>query len=137
MLARSLAILSLMIAAVLAASFGLRGANPLVASGLLWGVGGGAVAALTAIGGAWWAESRRMRVNQALAIVVVGMLFRMMFLGGWLLLAIKLSEFSGLAFIIGFGLVFVTGQILEVWMLFRLGSRQPPADRPRRIGDAL
>ncbi|HEY0839597.1 MAG TPA: hypothetical protein VGD74_05380, partial [Vulgatibacter sp.] len=89
-----------------------------------WGLGCGTVAALSAIGGAFWAESRRLPLNRALAIVVVGMLFRMLFLAAAMLIAIELVQVAPMAFVLGFGAVYVAGQALEVWMLNRLRSRR-------------
>lgn len=120
---RALTLLTLDIVAVTALGLWLRSEGSPLGEGLLWGVVGGAITALSAIGGAWWAEFRRLKANQALAILVVGMLGRMAFLVVWAVLAVKLGEVDVLAFVAGFGAVFLLGQILEVWMLTRLGSR--------------
>ncbi len=120
MLGKALTLLGLVVAVVLAVAFRLRGEDAEMAVGMMWGIGGGTVAALSAIGGAFWAESRKLKLNQALAIVVMGMLFRMLFLGAFMLAAIKLALVNPMAFILGFAAVYVAGQALEVWMLARL-----------------
>jgi len=125
MLVKALLILGIDIAIVFALGVWLQlGGHPL-GPGILWGLFGGVVCALSAIGGAWWAEIKRLPPNTTLAIVVAGMLGRMFFLGAWALLAIKLGEADGLGFLGGFGAVYLLGQILEVWMLARLKDKKP------------
>lgn len=122
-ISRALILLTLDIAAMTALGLWLRQEGNPLGEGLLWGVAGGAITALSAIGGAWWAAFKGMKANQALAILVVGMLGRMFFLVVWAVLAVKLGEVDVLGFVAGFGAVFLLGQVLEVWMLTRLGSR--------------
>lgn len=106
-------------------AFYLREVDAAWAHGLFWGVPGGLVCALSAVGIALWADVRGMNVKQALAAVVVGMLFRMAFLAGWTLLAVLVGGAHALAFLAGFGGVYLAGQALEVWLLTRLRSRAP------------
>ena len=124
MLVKALLILGFDIAAVFALGVWLQQGGHALGPGILWGLFGGVVCALSAIGGAWWAEIRGLSPNGALAIVVAGMLGRMFFLGAWALLAFKVGEVDGLGFIGGFGAVYLVGQVLEVWMLFRLKGNQ-------------
>lgn len=125
LITRALVLLAIDILAFAALGLWLRKEGNPLADGILWGVAGGAVTALSAIGGAWWAEFKGLRPNQALAILVVGMLGRMMFLLVWALLAVKVGEVDVLGFLAGFGGVFLMGQVLEVWMLTRLSSSRP------------
>lgn len=99
----------------------LREGKPLGA-GILWGMGGGTVTAFSAIGGAWWAESRGMNPKQALAVIVLGMLGRLVFLGAYAVVALLVGNANGLGFFLGFGGVFLVGQVLEVALLARLGN---------------
>jgi len=125
MLLKALLILGLDVAIVFGVGVWLQQGGHALGPGLLWGLFGGLVCALTAIGGAWWAEVKRLPTNGALAIVVAGMLARMFFLGAWALLAFKVGQVDGLGFLAGFGAVYLLGQVLEVWMLFRLKSGRP------------
>lgn len=127
MLRTSLAVLALASFAVLALAMRLASDLPSVSDGLLWGLSGGILAALTAVGGAYWAEAKGKTVQQALAVVVVGMLFRMFFLGGWTLLAVFVGDAHAFAFLGGFGAIYLVGQALEVWMLVRLKAASSPA----------
>jgi len=124
MLGKALAILAADIAIVASVAVHVRGEDLDMSNGLLWGLGCGTIAALSAIGGAFWAESKRLPMNRALAIVVVGMLFRMFFLAAAMLVAIELIQVTPIAFVFGFGAVYVAGQALEVWMLTRLRAQR-------------
>jgi len=109
----------------------LRDVNPTWAHGLFWGVPGGLICAVSAVGIALWADRRKMSVKHAFAVVVVGMLFRMVFLAAWTILAILVGKTHAFAFLTGFGGVYLTGQALEVWLLARLGKRrEDEAARP-------
>ena len=121
---RALALLGIDTAAVLALGLWLQSQGPPFGGGMLWGLFAGVLTALSAIGGAWFAEVKGLKPNQALAIVVVGMLGRMAFLTVWALIAVHVGGTDALGFITGFGAVYLLGQILEVWMLTRLKSGQ-------------
>lgn len=125
LITRALALLAIDILAVLGLGLWLQNQGHPLGNGILWGLVGGVVTAVSAIGGAWYAEMKGMKPNQALAVVVVGMLGRMFFLGAWALLAIKVGEVDGIGFLGGFGAVYILGQVLEVWMLNRLKSTRP------------
>ncbi len=126
MLVKALTILGLDIAVVFSLAMWLQQSGNAMGTGILWGLFGGILCALSAIGGAWWAEVRGLPPNQALLIVVTGFLARMFFVGAWALLAFRVGEADGLGFVIGFGAVYLVGQVLEVWMLARLkGGRAP------------
>lgn len=127
MLGKALAILAADVAIVAAVAVRVRGDDLDMSNGLLWGLGCGTIAALSAIGGAFWAETRRLPMNRALAIVVVGMLFRMFFLAAAMLVAIELVEVAPIGFVFGFSAVYVAGQALEVWMLTRLRNQRSQA----------
>jgi hypothetical protein len=118
----------LLLAIDAAAVFGLGAwlshqAHP-AGAGILWGAGAGTIAALSAIGGAFWAGHSGMKLSQALAVVVVGFLFRMLFLTVWLVVAVSVGEVDTFGFLGGFGAVYLVGQILEVAMLLRLNARR-------------
>lgn len=132
MLRKAFAILAAVFLLVLGLGLWLFGDEPASKAGLLWGLGGGLFTATSAVGGAYGAESRGLQVNQALAVVVVGMLFRLLFLGAFTLLAIRLGRIDGLIYVLAFGSVFLTGQVLEVWMLSRL-ARGRRGDTPRKV----
>lgn len=121
---RALLVLALDVLAVLGIALWLRHAGDPLGGGILWGSVAGIVTAASAIGGAWWAEAAGMQPNQALAVVVVGMLGRMFFLGAWAILAVKAGGADPLGFLVGFAAIYVIGQILEVWMLLRLKGRR-------------
>lgn len=125
LISRALALLTLDIVAMAGLGIWLRQQGNPLGEGLLWGVVGGAITALSALGGAWWAQFKGLKANQALAILVVGMLGRMFFLVVWAVLAVKLGEVDVLGFVAGFGAVFLLGQVLEVWMLLGLNARRP------------
>jgi len=127
MLGKALAILAADVAIVAAVAIRVRGSDLDMSNGLLWGLGCGTIAALSAIVGAFWAETRRLPMNRALAIVVVGMLFRMFFLAAAMLVAIELVQVAPIGFVFGFGAVYVAGQALEVWMLTRLRNQRSQA----------
>lgn len=127
MLGKALALLALDVAIVASVAVHVRPDDLGMSNGLLWGLGCGTVAALSAIGGAFWAESRKLPLNRALGIVVAGMLFRMFFLAAAMLIAIELIQVTPLAFVFGFGAVYVAGQALEVWMLTRSRSKRSDA----------
>lgn len=114
----------LILAGATALAFGgvlyLESIQSAMAGGALWGLGGGLVAALSALGGAAFAVRRNLAMNQALAIVVVGMLVRMLFMGAVTIAAIKLGGVDPVGFVIGFGVIFLVGQALEVRMLVGL-----------------
>ncbi|WP_373049343.1 hypothetical protein [Vulgatibacter sp.] len=125
LITRALAILGFVIFAVLGLGLWLQQKGSPMGASILWGLVGGVVTAISAVGGAWWAEVKNLKPNQALAIVVVGMLGRMLFLGAWALVAIAVGGVDGLGFLGGFGAVYLVGQVLEVWMLNRLKGDQP------------
>jgi len=122
---RALALLGIDAAAVLAVGLWLHAQGRPFGEGMLWGLVAGVVTALSAIGGAWFAEVKGLKPNQALAVVVVGMLGRMVLLTIWALIAVHVGKADALGFVAGFGAVYVLGQVLEVWMLTRLKSGQP------------
>lgn len=128
MFRRSLLILSLDVILVLLLGLWIRGKDVGLGDGVIWGMIGGLICALSAIGAAAWAEKKRLSVHQSLAVVVVGMLFRMIFLVGWTLLAVVVGEAHAVAFIGGFGAVYLVGQVLEVWMLARLAKPSAPSE---------
>ncbi len=102
----------------------LRGVDTAWAHGIFWGVPGGLVCAVSAVGIALWADRRGMKIQQALAAVVMGMLFRMVFLAGWTVLAVLVAKAHALPYLAGFGGVYLTGQGIEVWLLTRMRDRQ-------------
>mgnify|MGYP001323211409 FL=1 len=118
---RALAILAFDALVLIGIGLHLAHASPALASGLFWGVPGGLVCSVSAVGLAVWAERRRMSIKRALAVLVSGMLFRMFFLAGWTLVAILLGGAHALSYLVGFGGVYLVGQGLEIWLLARLG----------------
>ncbi|HLV61114.1 MAG TPA: hypothetical protein VKY51_06910, partial [Fredinandcohnia sp.] len=124
MVRKALGILAASAALVFAIAVSLRGQSAAWSHGLLWGAPGGLICAASAVGIALWAERRGLAIKQALAAVVVGMLFRMSFLAGWTLIAVLGARAHAVAFLAGFGGVYLVGQILEVWLLTRLRIRQ-------------
>lgn len=124
MVRKALGILLVDAVVFLGLAFYLREVDATWSHGLFWGVPGGLVCALSAVGIALWADLRGMQVKQALAAVVVGMLFRMLFLAGWTILAVLVGGAHAVAFLAGFGGVYLVGQGLEVWLLTRLRDRQ-------------
>lgn len=124
MIYKALALLFVDVVIVLAGGVWLHGKDVALGHGAFWGLAGGLICALSAVGGAYWAEAKGKTVQQALAVVVVGMLFRMFFLGGWTILAVRIGEANALSFIGGFGAIYLVGQVLEVWMLTKLRQRQ-------------
>jgi|GEM_PF-2418963 len=123
MLRRALGILAVDALVLIGIGFHLRETNPAWAHGLFWGVPGGLICAISAVGLAYWAERRKMSIKQALAVLVAGMLFRMFFLAAWTLVAVLLGGAHALAYLAGFGGVYLVGQGLEIWLLARLGKR--------------
>jgi len=124
MLGRSLTILTIAAALAIAVALKLRGDGHHLADGILWGVAGGFLAALSAVGGAIWAVARNLAMNQALAIVVVGMLVRMAFLAALTVAAVKLGGVDPVGFVLGFAGIYIVGQALEVRLLTRLKARR-------------
>lgn len=122
---RALGSLLVVIALVVAAGVHLARGGSAFGTGLLWGAPAGAITALTAIGGAWWAEARNLDAKQAMAVMVVGMLGRMVFLTAWAVFAVLYADVDVLGFVAGFGSIYLVGQALEVWMLARRQQAPP------------
>lgn len=130
MAARAIGILFVDAFLLLGLALYLREAEAAWSHGLFWGVPGGLVCALSAVGIALWADVRGLEIKQALAAVVGGMLFRMAFLAGWTLLAVLVGKAHAFAFLVGFGGIYIVGQGLEIWLLTRLRERQAEAPPP-------
>lgn len=124
MIVKALAILFVDVVLLFAAGLWLLGKDAALGHGIFWGLAGGLLCALSAVGAAYWAEAKGKTVQQALMVVVVGMLFRMFFLGGWTILAVRVGGANAFSFIGGFAAVYLVGQILEVWMLTKLRAKQ-------------
>lgn len=135
MVVRALGILLVDALVFLGLAVYLRDVDAAWSHGLLWGVPGGLVCALSAVGIALWAEHRKMQVKQALAAVVVGMLFRMLFLAAWTVLAVVVGGAHALAYLTGFGGVYLVGQGLEVWLLSRSALRSGRGASDASAGD--
>lgn len=91
----------------------------------LSGAGLGLVLAVTAVGGAAYAHWKALPARQALAVIVSGMLVRMLVLGLWAGIGFAKFELEPLSFLGGFAATYLVGQVAEIVLLVRDRKRGP------------
>ena len=122
MLGRSLLALALVTALVALGIAWLTDGATATAAGS--GAALGFVCALTAVLGAGYAQARGLAAKGALAVVMGGMLFRMVLVAVWAVLAFRAHDLAPVPFLAGFAAVYLPGQAIEIRLLWtRRGAR--------------
>jgi len=110
-------------AALVAGAFGLwlHGQASLATGGYASGALAGLLCGATAVGGAALAHARGLQGWQTLALLLVGMVRRMVVLGTWAVVSLKALGLDAMGFAAGFAAVYGAAVAIEIWMVSRLG----------------
>jgi hypothetical protein len=117
MLGKALFALALVVALVALGISWLAGSDPGAATAAASGEALGTICALTAVLGAGWAQGRGLAGKGALAVVMAGMLFRMLLVSAWAVVAFRVHDLAPIPFLAGFAAVYLPGQAIEVFLL--------------------
>jgi hypothetical protein len=91
----------------------------------------GAVCAFTAVLGAGYAQRRGLGAWGSLAVVVGGMMFRMVLVAVWAVVAFRFAGAAPVPFLAGFAAMYLPGQGIEIVLLRSKKAAGPDAPEPR------
>jgi hypothetical protein len=91
----------------------------------------GAVCAVTAVLGAAYAQRRGLGAWGSLAVVVGGMMFRMVLVAAWAIVAFRFAGATPVPFLAGFAAMYLPGQGIEIAFLRTKKAAGPDAPDPR------
>lgn len=117
MLGKALFALALAAALVALGIAWLAGDAPAAATAAASGEGLGAICALTAVLGAGYAQHRGLAAKAALAVVMGGMLVRMVLVTVWAVIAFRTHDLAPIPFLAGFAAIYLPGQAIEIYLL--------------------